>query len=40
MEQDLTQLAVIILCAEMGDCFATEADTKIDIVCEADLNKD
>ena len=46
MEQDLTQLAVIILrddttdCDEMGDYFATEADSKIDIVCEVNLNKD
>ena len=40
MEQDLTQLAVIILCGdstgcdEVDDCFATEADTMVDIVCE------
>ena len=27
-------------CNEMGDYFATEADTMIDIVCEVDLNKD
>ena len=45
LEDDLTQLAVIILyddstcCDEMGDYFATEADTMIDIVCEVDLNK-
>ena len=44
MEQDLTQLAVIILCDdttgcdEMGDYFATETDTKIDIVCGVNLN--
>ena len=44
MEQDLTQLAVIIFCDdstgcdEMDDYFATE-DTIIDIVCEVDLNK-
>ena len=46
MEQDLTQLAVIILCDastgcdEVDDYFATEADTMIDVVCEVDLNKD
>ena len=46
MEQDLTQLAVIMLCDDSTDCdevddyFATEADTMIDIVCEVDLNKD
>ena len=46
IEQDLTQLAVIILCDnstgcdEMNDYFATEADIMIDIVCEVDLNKD
>ena len=46
LEQDLSQLAVIILCDdstgcdEVGDCFATEADTMIDIVCEINLNKD
>ena len=39
MEKDLTQLAVIKLCNystgcdEKGDCFVTEADTMIDIVC-------
>ena len=44
MEQDLIQLAVIILCNESTGCdemdqyFATEADTMIDIVCEVDLN--
>ena len=38
MEQDCTQFAVIILCHdstgcdEMGDYFATEADTMINIV--------
>ena len=43
MKQDLTQLAVIILCDdstgcdEMNDYFATEADTMIDIVCEVDF---
>ena len=43
MEQDLTQLAVILLCDdstgcdEMGEYFATEADTIIDIVCEVEL---
>ena len=42
MEQDLTQLASIILCDDSTGCdevdgyFATEADTMIDIVC--DLN--
>ena len=46
MEQDLTQLAVIILCDnangcdELNDYFATAAETMIDIVCEVDLNKD
>ena len=41
-EQDCTQFAVLILCHdstgcdEMGDYFAIEADTMIDI----DLNKD
>ena len=46
MEQNLTQLAVIILyddstsCDEVDDYFATEADTLIYIVCENDLNKD
>ena len=45
MEQDFTQLAFIILCNdstgydEVGDYFATEADTMIDIVCEIDMNK-
>ena len=38
MEQDCTEFAVLILCHdstgcdEMGDYFATEADTMIDIV--------
>ena len=38
MEQDFTQFAVLILwhdstgCDEIGDYFATEADTMIDIV--------
>ena len=46
MEQDLTQFAVLFLCDDstgcdkMGDYFATEAGTIIDIVCEVDLNKD
>ena len=46
MEQNLTQLAVIILwnysigCDAIDDYFAIEADTMIDIVCEVDLNKD
>ena len=46
MEQDLTQLAVIILlkdstgCDEMDDYFAIEVDTTIYIVCEVDLNND
>ena len=37
-EQDCTQIAVLILChdstgcGEMGDCFAKEADTMMDIV--------
>ena len=45
IEQDLTQFAVIVLCVEstgcdeMGDYFATAANTMIDIVCEVDLNK-
>ena len=40
MEQDRTQFAVLILyvystgCDEMGDYFAIESDTMIDIVCE------
>ena len=40
MEQDFTQFAVLILCDyytgcdEMGDYFAMEADTMIDIVFE------
>ena len=46
MEQDFTQLAIIILCDGSTGCdgvddyFATEADTIIHIVCEVDLNKD
>ena len=38
MEQDCTQFSVLILCHdstgcdEMGDCFAIEADTMINIV--------
>ena len=45
MEQHLTQFTVLLLfddstgCDEMGNYFATEADTIIDIVCEVDLNK-
>ena len=43
IEYDLTEFEVPRLCdystcGEMGDCFATEADTMIDIVCEVDLN--
>ena len=43
IEYDLTQFEVLRLCnfstcGEMGDCFATEANTMIDIVCEVDLN--
>ena len=44
VEQDLTQLAVIMLCDgstgcdNMDDYFETEAETMIDIVCEAGLN--
>ena len=45
-EQDLTQLEVIIHkmihyftgCDEMGDYFATEADTMIEIVCEVKIS--
>ena len=46
MEQDFTKFAVLILCDDstgcdaMGDYFATEADTIIDIVCEVGLNED
>ena len=46
MEQDLTHLAVIILCEdstgcdEVDDSFVTEEDTMKDIVCEVDFNKD
>ena len=46
MEQDLSQFAVLIQCCEstgcgaMGDYFATDVDTMIDIVCEVDLNYD
>ena len=46
MEQTLTQFAVIIICDdstsfdEMGDYVATETDSTICIVCEADSNKD
>ena len=44
MEQDLTQFAVLLLrddftgCGEMGDYFATDADTMIEIECEVGLN--
>ena len=44
MEQNLTQLAVIILCDDSTGCdeidnyFAIEADTMIDIECEVDFN--
>ena len=43
MEQDLTQLAVMIMCDdstgcdEVDDYFATEADTMIDIAYEDDI---
>ena len=43
MEQGCTQFAVLILCDdstgcdEMGNYFATEADTMIEIVCDVDL---
>ena len=46
MEQDLTLLAVIILCDVSAGCdkvddnFATEADTMIATVYEYDLNED
>ena len=46
MEQNHTEFTVLILCEdstgcdEIGDYFAAEADTMIDIVCEVDLNKD
>ena len=46
MEQDRTQFAVQILCDgstgcdELADYVATEADTMIDIVYEADLKLD
>ena len=46
MEHTLTQFADIILCDdstsfdEMGDYVATETDSTIYIVCEADSNKD
>ena len=45
MEQDLSQLAALILCDDstgcdkMGDYLTTEADTIIDTVCEVDFNK-
>ena len=44
--QDLTQLAVIILCGDsagfddVDDYFASEADKMIDVVNKVDLNKD
>ena len=44
-EEDLTQLAVILLCDDSTGCdekddyFATEVDTMIDIVRDVDLNK-
>ena len=44
--QDLTLLAVKTVCDnctgcdEVEDCFVTEADTSIDIVCEGDLDED
>ena len=44
MEENLTHLAVILLCGdstgcdEVNDYFATKADTMIDIVYEDDLN--
>ena len=46
MGQDLTQLAVIILCDDSTGCdevevyFATEADIMMDVVWKVDLNKD
>ena len=46
VEQDLTQFAVLIHCDDptgcdkMGDYFAIDADTMIDMVCEVDLNED
>ena len=46
MEQDLTQLAVIIRCDDSTGsdevyCYvATEANTMIAVLCEVDLNKD
>ena len=46
MELDPTQFAVLIFCdestdcGEMGDNFAADADTMINIVCEADVNED
>ena len=44
MEQDLTQLAAIILCNDSTGYDVTDdyfaADTMIDIVCEVDLNQD
>ena len=45
MEQDPSQFAVLILCDDstgcdkIGDYFAKETDTMIDIVCKVDLNK-
>ena len=46
MEQDLTQFAVLTQCDDptgcdkMGDYFAIDADTMIDVICEVDLNED
>ena len=46
MEQDSIKFAVLILCdefagcVEMGDYFATQSDTMLDIVCEFNLNRD
>ena len=45
MEQDLTQFVLLILfddstgCDEMGNYFATEANTMTYIACEVDFNK-
>ena len=46
MEHDFTQFAVLIQCDdptgcdEIGDYFAIDSDTMIDMACEVDLNKD
>ena len=46
MGQDLTKLAVMLLSDdstgydEVDNCFATEVDTMVDIVCEFDLDND